>query len=255
MLSIRLRIVRSLKMRLRMPFCFGVLMQKIKYMIKYFSKWEWCLFSSSILLITVSFCLFDRSNYLNFIASLIGATSLIFCAKGNPIGQVLMIIFSVLYGMISYKISYYGEMLTYVGLTLPMAAFSLVSWMKNPYGKGKSEVKVAKLKRGEWLAILILTACVTVAFYFILKRFGTANLLPSTLSVATSFLAAYLTFRRNPFYALAYAANDVVLIVLWILAGVTDLSYLSVMTCFVVFLFNDVYGFISWRRMQKRQSR
>ena len=35
-------------------------------------------------------------------ASLIGTTSLIFNAKGNPIGQALMIVFSLLYGVISY---------------------------------------------------------------------------------------------------------------------------------------------------------
>ena len=254
MLSIRLRVVRSLKMRMRMPFYFGGLMQKIKDTLKYFSKWEWSLLLSSLFLITLSFCLFDRTNYLNLVASLVGAISLIFCAKGNPVGQVLMILFSILYGIISYGIAYYGEMLTYVGLTLPMAVFSLVSWIRNPYDKSKSEVKVERLKNGEAYLMIVLTAVVTAAFYFILKALGTANLIPSTVSVTTSFLAAYLTFRRNPFYALAYAANDVVLIVLWILAGATDLSYLSVMTCFVVFLFNDVYGFISWRKMQKRQS-
>lgn len=123
-------------------------MQGIKDAVKYFSKGEWCLFLSSLSLITLSFCLFDRSDYLNLIASLIGATSLIFCAKGNPVGQMLMIIFSVLYGIISFEISYYGEMLTYVGLTLPMAVFSLVSWIRNPYEKKQIRGQGRKTKKG-----------------------------------------------------------------------------------------------------------
>jgi nicotinamide riboside transporter PnuC len=76
----------------------------------------------------------------------------------------------------------------------------------------------------------------------------------STLSVTTSFIAVYLTFRRSPYFALAYAANDIVLIVLWILAATKDVSYLSVMICFVLFLVNDVYGYISWRKMEQRQT-
>lgn len=100
----------------------------------------------------------------------------------------------------------------------------------------------------------LLTVAVTVIFYFILDYFGTANILPSTLSVTTSFLAVYLTFRRSPYFALAYAANDVILIVLWILASVSDIRYISVVVCFAVFLFNDVYSFISWQRMRRRQS-
>ena len=50
-----------------------------------------------------SFCAFDRENYLTLAASLIGVTSLIFNAKGNPIGQVLMVLFSLLYGFINWR--------------------------------------------------------------------------------------------------------------------------------------------------------
>ena len=98
-----------------------------------------------------------------------------------------------------------------------------------------------------------LTFVVTIAFYFILKYFNTSNLIPSTLSVTTSFIAVYLTFRRSPYFALAYAMNDLVLIVLWVLASITDVSYLSVVICFIVFFVNDMYGFINWKKMEKNQ--
>ena len=96
---------------------------------------------------------------------------------------------------------------------------------------------------------------VTVLFYYILEYFDTANLIPSTLSVTTSFLAVYLTFRRCPYFALAYAANDIILIALWILVSIVDVRYLSVVVCFGAFLANDIYGFISWQRMKHRQLR
>ena len=228
-------------------------MEKIKGLINYFSKFEIVLWSFSVLSIIISFIVFDRSNYLTLVASLIGVTSLIFCAKGNPVGQVLMIIFSIIYGIISCSFSYYGEMITYLGMTLPMCVFALVSWLKNPYKDNKSEVAVAKLKKKDIPLIIISALAVSIAFYFILKHFNTANLLPSTFSVTTSFIAAFLTYKRSPFFALAYATNDIVLIVLWVLATKEDISYISVIICFVVFLFNDLYGFSNWLRMQKRQ--
>ena len=228
-------------------------MKRIKDVIKYFSVFEWALWLSSVTLISVFFFVFDRSGYLSFAASLVGATSLIFCAKGNPIGQVLMIVFSVMYGIISYSFAYYGEMMTYLLMTGPMAVFALISWLRNPYKGNRSEVKVNRIKRREVMLMLALSAVVSAAFYFVLKHFGTANILPSTFSVTTSFIAVYLTFRRSPYFALSYALNDIVLIVLWSMAVFEDLSYLSVLVCFAVFLVNDLYGFISWRRMQKRQ--
>ena len=146
-------------------------LKKRKSLSGYFTKGEIALWCVSESLIVVSFFIFDRENYLTLAASLIGVTSLIFNAKGNPFGQFLMVIFSILYGIISFTSAYYGEMITYLGMTAPMAVF----------------------------------------------------------------------------------ANDIVLIILWILAAISDISYLSVAICFVMFLINDTYGFINWSRMQKRQ--
>ena len=228
----------------------------MKKLTEYFSKTEITLWSVSGVMIILSFFIFDRENYMTLIASLIGITSLIFAAKGNPVSQILMIIFSLMYGTISFTFSYYGEMITYLGMTLPMSVTALVSWLKNPYEKGKKEVKVnTSFSKKEILFMIFLTLAVTLIFYFILKNLGTSNLIPSTISVATSFAAVYLTFRRSPYFALLYASNDIVLIILWILASIYDTSYISVVVCFAAFLANDIYGFISWCRMEKRQKK
>ena len=226
----------------------------MKKLFSYFTKTELAIWLFSMSFIIISFLIFDRANYLTLIASLLGATSLIFCAKGNPIGMIIMVIFCLFYGYISWTFRYYGELMTYVFMSLPMSVFSLVSWLRNPY-KGKvSEVAIRKLRRSDIVSMFILTIAVTVAFYFILAYFNTANLLPSTLSVSTSFFAVFLMYKRSPYYALAYAANDMVLIILWVLASITDISYISVVICFITFLVNDIYSFINWKRMQKKQA-
>lgn len=227
--------------------------QRFKNFLRYFSLSEKILWISSAAFIITAFCVFDGVNYLTLCASLVGVTSLVFNAKGNPIGQALMLVFSALYGIISYGFKYYGEMATYLGMTAPMSLFSLISWLKNPYAGNKSEVAVGKLSE-KAVAFMIITAAVaTGAFYFILKAFNTANLALSTVSVTTSFLAVYLTYKRSPYYALAYCANDVVLIGLWILAAIENSSFFSVVICFIAFLINDAYGFINWQKMKKRQ--
>ena len=165
----------------------------------------------------------------------------------------IMVVFSLLYGIISYTFSYYGEMITYLGMTMPMAIFALISWLKNPYNGNKAEVKVNSIGKRENVCMWIVTFVVTFLFYLILKCFNTANIIPSTISVTTSFLAVYLTFRRSPYFALAYAANDIVLIILWILASLYDIRYVSVVVCFIAFFANDIYGFVSWRKMKTRQ--
>ena len=225
----------------------------MKKILNYFSRGEIIIWLAEVILIVTFFCIFDRKDFLNLISSLIGITALIFCAKGNPIGQALVIVFSALYGIISFGFAYYGEMITYLGMTAPMALISLISWVRHPNGENRSEVKIRSLNKLDIIIMIPATIAVTVIFYFILRAFGTANLLTSTISVTTSFAAAYLAFKRSPYYAVAYILNDIVLIVLWSMAAIENISYLSVIACFAAFLINDVYTFINWKKMQKKQ--
>lgn len=226
-------------------------MKKLIGTLDIFDRIIWCV---SSIIILISFFLFDRVSYLNLLASMIGVTSLILNAKGDPIGQLLMVIFSFLYAVISFKSHYYGEMITYLGMTMPMALFSLISWFRHPFKGKKREVEVNEISKREYIFMFIITFIVTVIFYFILKGLGTASLFFSTLSVTTSFAAAYLTFRRCRTFALAYAFNDIVLIVLWSIAVSSDRKYISVLICFIMFLANDLYGYYSWGKMKRRQN-
>lgn len=207
----------------------------------------------SVASIIVSFVLSGGGDALTLIASLIGVTALIFLAKGYVLGQVLTIVFAVFYGVISYYFRYYGEMLTYLGMTAPSAAAAAIAWLRHPY-QGTKEVEVHRLSGRQWALICVLCAAVTFIFYHLLALLGNANLPLSTVSITTSFLASALTFYRSPYYALAYAANDIILVGLWVFASMEDLSYLPMVVCFSMFLMNDLYGYISWQCMKKRQA-
>jgi len=216
------------------------------------TRFERGLWLSSVIVVAGTYIGFQSGDAMSLIASLIGVTALIFVAKGHALGQVLTIVFAVFYGVISLGFRYYGEMITYLGMTAPMALLALITWLRNPY-QDSAEVAVHRLTKRQWVCLLAVTVLVTAVFYFILRAMGNAVLLVSTLSVTTSFLASYLTAMRSPYYALAYAANDLVLIVLWVMAALTDISSVPMAACFTMFFLNDMYGFINWRRMEKRQ--
>ncbi|MBQ8496810.1 MAG: nicotinamide mononucleotide transporter [Clostridia bacterium] len=225
---------------------------KISNPFKRLTKFEWLLWLCSLIVVTGSFMIPAEKDYLTLIASLIGITALIFVAKGLVIGQILIVIFAVFYGIISFYFRYYGEMITYLGMSAPIALLSVVSWIRHP-AKTAKEVEVHHMTRREIVIMFVFAVITTVIFYFILGLMNTANLFFSTISVTTSFLASYLTFMRSPYYALTYALNDLVLIVLWVAASMTDVSSLPMVMCFVMFFVNDLYGFFNWRRMEKRQ--
>lgn len=226
---------------------------KILNSFKRLTKFEITLWLASLAAVMLS-ALGGKLSALSVTASMIGVTALIFVARGDVLGQFLTLLFSVLYAVVSFKQRYYGEMITYLGMTAPMAALSAVSWLRHPYKRGENEVRVARLSKKQIVLMAVLTAAVTVLFYFVLRLLKNASLAVSTVSVTTSFLASYLTFCRSYWYALAYAANDIVLIVLWIISSIADPAYISMVICFVMFFFNDIYGFINWQRLYKRQN-
>ena len=219
---------------------------------KTFVRFEWFLWICSMIVVGGSSLIAGSFSLLTLVASLLGVTALIFVAKGDVWGQILTVLFSLLYAGISLKFRYFGEMITYLGMTAPIALLSVVSWMRNPYA-GTTEVQVHQITRTQRVWMVVSTVAVTTLFYFILAAFGTTNLYISTISIATSFLASYLMLFRSSGYALAFAANDIVLIVLWVLATIEDLSYLPMIACFTMFLLNDIYGFLNWKRMRQRQ--
>lgn len=217
------------------------------------TRFEWGLLVVSLVVVSASFVLSPEGDLLNLLTSLIGVTGLIFIAKGMLLGPIITLVFSLLYAIISYRFAYYGEVLTYLGMTAPMEVVAIVAWARHPYKEDEGEVEVAHVRPRQVVLMTVLTVATTIGSYYLLRAFGTANLLTSTVSVASSFVAVYLTWLRSPYYALGYAANDVVLIVLWVLASLEDVAYVPMVACFAMFLVNDIYGFVNWRRMHRRQ--
>lgn len=225
----------------------------MKKLLKYFTPFEWILWSVSVVSIIVFFIAFKNEQYLFLATSLVGVTSLIFLAKGNLVGLILTLAFSVAYTIIAFISHYWSEVITYFGMTLPIGIVCLIQWIKNPHKGKKTEVEIVELDKKEYGKIFVIAAIITIVFYWILKWCETPNLIFATLSIFTSFIACYLSVKRSRFYAIAYFLNDIILIILWSLACVNDLSYLAIVLCFVSFMANDLYGFINWTKMYKRQ--
>ena len=96
--------------------------------------------------------------------------------------------------------------------------------MKNPF---------KNFTKKEWIL------WIAPLFIVIISNLLTADFDPLTL------LAALVCVT-----SLIFATNDIVLIVLWTLASLENPAYIPVVVNFTIFFFNDMYGFISWRRRE-----
>ena len=209
----------------------------------------------SLITITVCFFLGNDKNIFSLIASLIGVITVLCGAKGLVIAPIINIIYNIIYISLSFSQKYYGEVLIYLFLMMPINIMTIISWLKNKSNENKNLVKINKISKKEYLYLGIITIISTIGFYFLLKVLNTNELIISTISLITSIIASYLMFRRCSNYAIAYIINDIILITLWALTiKQNGLAYLTMIISFIIFFINDIYGFINWKIREKKQN-
>lgn len=228
-------------------------------MKNFLGKWtrfELIFLICSEIIITVCFVFGADKNLFSYIVSVVGVISMLMVAKGLTIAPIINVAYCVIYSVLSISQKYYGEAIVGIGLMIPIYVVSIVSWIKNRNKEHEELVSVNKISRKEYLILAITTVFVTIGFYYLLKVLNTGELVVSTLSLITSAVASYLMLRRCSYYALGFIANDFILITLWSLAvSKSGFGFLPNVICFCVFLINDIYGFIHWKREEKRQAK
>ena len=224
----------------------------MKKLFKDWSVFEIILLTTSPLIVLLVGIIF-KSDVLTMMTSIVGIICALLLAKGLILGQFFGIAIVILYSIVSYKNGFYGEMLIYLIIMLPMYIWGIIEWLKHKNGETKS-VEVNSIKWKEWLIIVLCSIVAFIGFYFLLKSLNTNELIVSTLSVVDNIFAVYLLARRSKYGFVSYIINDLILIVLWgipIIQG--NLLLLAMLINPIVNLVNDTYGVINWNKMQRKQ--
>lgn len=224
---------------------------RIEDLPKKFTKFEWYLLTTSILAILIVALVTPSTNPIATIASIIGAISLIFVAKGNYFAFVLVILFCVLYSVAAYSERAYSEMINLLAIEVPFAFLSFFKW-KNVNSDNSEAVEVNNLKLKEYIILIISTIIAAVPLYFLFKYMNIENILVAIFAILSLFIASYLLLRRSKYYAVAFILNDIFEILFWIIIAANGGSSSPIIVLFFVYLFNDTYGLISWFKRAKK---
>ena len=222
---------------------------------KIFGKWHIAesIFYVVGLALIITMSIIFKSSWIPAVTGMCGLTCVLFTAKGKVIGIFFTWGMIVFYSILSFKNKYYGEVFINLCMMFPMTIISLVTWIKN---LGKDYVvKVNSITKKELAIVSSVAVVAFVVFFFILRALNTSQLIFSTISIVTSVLATYFQSRRSKYGFLAFLFNDSVLCVLWSLATVEDIKNVSMLTAVALYVVCDIYGFVSWSVMQKRQQK
>ena len=220
--------------------------------LKDWTKFEKVLLFTSIILVGFVGIIF-KAEILTTICSIVGIITALLLAKGKNQGQIFGLLIVALYSVVSFKNKYYGEVIIYLCIMLPMYIIGIISWLKHQ-NKETNSVEVNTIKIKEWIIVSISSILAFIGIYFLLKVFNTSQLFISSLSVIDSLFAIYLGIRRSKFSFYFYVVNDFILITLWgipVISG--SLILLPMVFNPIINLINDMYGIHNWKKLEKMQ--
>lgn len=224
---------------------------------KFFQDWtklERILLFGSVILVSLVGVIF-KSDLLTTICSIVGIVTALLLAKGKNLGQIFGLLIVALYSIVSFKNGFYGEVIIYLFIMLPMYIIGIVSWIRHQ-SKETNTVEVNEIKKKEWIIVSFVSVVVFIGIYFLLKLFNTKELFISSLSVIDSLFAIYLGVRRSKYSFHFYVLNDLILILLWgipVISG--ELLLIPMVFNPIINLINDLYGIYNWRKLENIQKR
>lgn len=224
----------------------------MKNLFKNWTLFEKILIIASFFTVLITGICF-KNDVLTITTSILGIFCAFFLAKGFLIAQFSGILLVVLYSILCFQNAFYGEMMVYILIMLPMYVWGIFEWKKHKSEKTNS-VEVNSIKWQEWIIVSVVAMILFIAFYFILKALNTSQLIISTLSVIDNIFAVYLLARRSKYGFVSYIVNDLILIALWgipVIQG--NFLVIAMLINPIVNLINDIYGVVNWSKLQKRQ--
>ncbi|MCL2846250.1 MAG: nicotinamide riboside transporter PnuC [Firmicutes bacterium] len=222
------------------------------------NHWNWfeIVMIVAALVLPVSVGVPTGAGAIEILATTFGAIAAVLFAKARIEAYIAYVVSLVLYAIVAYTESVYGEIIFAVFVMLPITIYGIMNWgrhRRHDDAKG-SVALITNTSVREFGLIVGSQVVMGVGYFFLLRWLGTEFLVVSTITLVVGIVAEYLVARRSRWALYAHIVKELAAITLWafvIAEGGTNVIVIILIPIFCII--NDTYGAIQWRRLQKRQ--
>lgn len=199
-----------------------------------------------------------KCDALSIIYSFVGLIAVFVLSKGVFFSPIFLIIMYIIYAIQAYLSGLYGEVILNVAILMPLQIYAFISWFIKRKHKAEKSLSVSPqdIHLKEWSIIAVCYVLLLISVYFILQAINTNYLILSALCFANAILANYLTIRKSFYQFVVYIANNVVLILMWLMPLIEGqplgTNFLPMIVSFVAFTAINSYGLINWIKLSKK---
>jgi nicotinamide mononucleotide transporter PnuC len=189
--------------------------------------------------------------YAEIAISAFSIVTLMYLVEGKPAGCVFGALYCTAYTVVCYAKGFYGLMFFNAFFAFPMYIIGIFTWNANKKGEN---VAARKLSAKKLLMVLAAAAVVFCGAYFICKATGSSNALFDALTLSLAAVGTLLLALRYVEQWYFNLAANLAVLVLWLIAAISDISNINFVICTSVFVVSNVMALISWLKMEKKQN-
>ncbi len=220
-------------------------MELIKKELKSWKLLEWMwMIAANVIILGVSIYFHDTA--IGLIASVTGTMCVILTGMGRMSNYIFGTINIILYSIVAYKATYYGDVMLNLFYYLPTNIIGWFMWKKH-INNENGEVEKQKLSLKMEIIIGILSIAGILVYGYFLKNY-TNDKLPYTDSMSTvlSIVAQILLLKRYMEQWIVWIIVDGVSIFMWVMAFFNGGESVATLLMWSVYFVNAVIMFIKW---------
>lgn len=219
----------------------------IKMELKNWHKWEliWLILANAIILGVSVYC---GDTAIGILTAVTGSICVILVGMGRMSNYIFGTINVVLYAMVAYKATYYGDVMLNLFYYLPTNIMGWFMWKKN-INKENGEVIKRKLDLKMEIIIAVISVVGIIVYGYFLENY-TNDKLPyiDSMSTVLSIVAQFLMLKRYMEQWIVWIFVDAVSIFMWVMTFFNGGESVATLLMWGVYFINAVVMFIKWYR-------
>ena len=209
-------------------------------------KWElaWLITACTVIIVL---SIYWHDTLMGIVSATTGVACVVCTGKGKLSAYVFGTINSVLYAIIAYQSTLYGETMLNLIYYVPMQFIGFYTWARHMDDHTHEVVK----KRMTWRGRVLMTAIVAAGTYFyglLLENMGDAMPYVDAFTTVTSIVAMLVSVRMYAEQWWIWIIVDIFTVYMWFVAFLKGGENVATLIMWVVYLANAVIMLIKWER-------
>lgn len=223
-------------------------MRKINAFIKNelsgWKSWEiaWLFIAASVI---IALSIYWNDTPMGIISSTTGVICVVLTGKGKLSAYIFGLINSVLYAIISYEATYYGETMLNALYYVPMQFIGFYIWSKHMNAE-TSEVSKRHMKWSHRLMVLVALICATIGYGLILQSMGDRMPFVDGFTTVSSVAAMILSVRMCSEQWWIWVFINIFSVYMWAVDFANGSDNIATLLMWIVYLGNSIIMLVKW---------